>query len=154
MEQHLPGLALLLTSIMLFSYWLIYCMGSPLADDRNKIDPGAIFFFFPAWLAKRRLSDELLLADIVKARKAELEVIGDPIGRWEVDQENARYRMETGRKFFTWERSILCPICLHWWLTVLIVALAFVFNWLQIREHAGAVVFIYLVNHFFIRKIS
>jgi hypothetical protein len=154
MDQHLFGIAGLLTGLMLFAYWLHYCMGSPMAMDVEDVDVGAILFSIPAWLADRRLVHQLTLTDILEAQREELNVTSDPVKLADLMVDHARDRYEAGRKFFTWEKSFLCPICLHWWLTVIVVGLALVFNWLQIRDHAGAAALIYLINHLFIRKIA
>lgn len=154
MEQHLIGIIALLTGVMLFSYWIHYCMGSPMAKDVADVDVGAILFFIPSWLADNRLAKQNALADIVENQQSELQITDDPVKLADLLNDHARYRYEAGRKFFFIEKSFLCPICLHWWLTALVVNLCIAYGWLHMGGHLGAVALTYLVNHFFIRKIS
>lgn len=153
MEQHLLGIVALFTGVMLFAYWLHYCMGNPMAKDVEDVDVGAIFFSLPAWLADRRLVRQLTLTEILEAQREELNVTSDPVKLADLLRDHARERYEAGRKFFSWEKSFLCPICLHWWLTLLVAAVCLIFGWVYLRD-AGAVALTYLVNHFFIRKIA
>lgn len=154
MEQHLLGIIALLTGVMLFSYWIHYCMGSPMAKDVDDVDVGAILFFIPEWLGNRRLAHQNVLADITENQLSELAITDDPVKMADLMNDHARFKYESGRKFFSWEKSFLCPICLHWWLTVLVINLCIIFGWLHMGGHLGAVALTYLVNHFFIRKIS
>lgn len=154
MDTQLLGVAGLLTGIMLFAYWLHYCMGSPMAKDVDNVDPGAILFSLPMWLADRRLVRQLTLTEILEAQREELNVTSDPVKLADLLRDHERERYEAGRKFFSWEKSFLCPICLHFWLSVVAGLLCVIFDWLHLREHVGAAVLTYLVNHFFIRKIS
>lgn len=154
MDQHTLGIIGLFTGVMLFAHWLNYCMGSPMADDVDKVDVGAILFSLPAWLADRRLVHQLTLTEILEAQREELNVTSDPVKLADLMRDHARYRYEAGRKFFSWERSFLCPVCLHWWLTLWVVIASLTFDLNHVREHLGAVVLTYLVTHFIIRKIS
>jgi hypothetical protein len=154
MEQHLIGIIALLTGVMLFSYWIHYCMGSPMAKDVKDVDVGAILFFLPRDFSDRRLAKLGILIEMWERHNDELKLTDDPVRHQEMRIDFERDRYEAGRKFFTWERSVLCPICLHWWLTVLVVNLCIAFGWLHMGGHLGAVALTYLVNHFFIRKIS
>jgi len=153
MDQHLIGIVALLTGVMLFAYWAHYVMGNPMARDAEDVDVGAIFFSLPAWLADRRLVHQLTLTEILEAQREELNVTSDPVRLADLMRDHARDRYDAGRKFFSWEKSFLCPICLHWWLTLLVVAVTLAFNWLDLRDHLGAAALTYLVNHLFIRKI-
>lgn len=154
MDQHLLGIAGLFTGLMLLAHWLHYCMGSPMAKDVEDVDVGAIFFSLPAWLADRRLVHQLTLTDILEAQREELNVTSDPVRLADLLRDHARDRYEAGRKFFAWEKSFLCPICLHWWLTFYVVIASLIFDLNHVREHLGAVALTYLVNHLFIRKIA
>jgi|SRR5687767_15278343 len=154
MEQHIAGVALLLTGIMLFSYWLNYCMGSPMADKIDKVDVGAILFFIPRHFSDNRLARAHVLVEMWEDHNAALVMTKEPVRFRELRVDFERDRYEAGRKFFTWERSILCPVCLHWWLTVLVISICLIFDWLRVRDHIAVAGFIYLANHFIIRKIS
>lgn len=125
-----------------------------MSDDPDDVDVKAILFFFPKWLADRRLKSENLDAQFRKELAEQLLITSDPKTRNGLRQD---FRLETyltGRMFFTWERSLLCPICLHWWLTLVLTILLFIFGWLTVRETLWQVGFTYLLNHFFIRKIA
>jgi hypothetical protein len=65
-----------------------------------------------------------------------------------------RQYFETARDFFNWERSILCPICLHWWLTVIVVGVLFSVGYWHGLDTLGLCGIVYLTNHFIIRKIA
>lgn len=151
MEQYIV-LVLSLTSIMLFSYWFNYCMGTPLAKDRETIDPTAIFFFFPLWLADRRLKKLNLWREYKESLLEAWEVASDKVMREQLFRDNLRDRVVAAKYFFSWERSILCPVCFHWWLTVLFVVVYGSFQ-LFTGFDLLVVAFTYLVNHLFIRKI-
>lgn len=141
------------TGIMLFSYWLNYCMGNPLADDISSIDVGAIFFFVPMWLAQRRIRQVGLKAELQQAAITELGMTKSVRQQNGLKKDHKRFAYVAGREFFTWEKSILCPICFHWWMTVLFCAVCLSFDLLHVREHYMLLALTYLVNHFFIRKI-
>lgn len=147
-------LILILTGIMLFAYWLNYIMGGPLSDDENKVDVRAILFFMPMAMAIRRLRHLGIYDAAMASLQEELAVTRDAKLRRRLEIDHRRNLYLTGREFFTWERSLLCPICLHWWLTVLV---GFVFVWFDLF-HARAdfflAAFVYLFTHFLIRKIS
>jgi hypothetical protein len=153
-EYFNPSLWIAFTSIMLFSYWLVYCMGSPLASNPRDIDTGGILFFIPLAMARRRLKENDLLARQRTELTQSLLATSDPKTRQEFISQYREDIMVLGRMFFAWERSFLCPICLHWWLTVLVVLLALMFGWADIYTYPLQTAFVYLVNHFIIRKIS
>lgn len=143
-----------LTGLMLFSYWLNYVMGGPLSDDPKHVDVKAILFAFPNWLAIRRLKEKGLYASMRTELMNELMVTTDARVKHglRVDKRLGIYL--AGREFFTWERSLLCPICLHWWLTLLVgVALVYA-DAMNARADFFLASFVYLVNHLIIRKIS
>lgn len=142
----------LLIGLALFSYWLNYCMGTPLADNPNEVDVGAIFFFIPNRLARRRLKQHDLLADYRRALAEDLLATSDPVRRLELRQENRRDAYAQGRKFFTWERSLLCPICFHWWLTILVIAGGLLISFNLFFDLQAPLA--YLVTHLIIRKLS
>lgn len=153
-EVFTPTLWLSFSSIMLFAYWLVYCMGSPLADQPRDIDKGAILFFIPMWFAIRRLKENDLYAGMRNELYNGLIQNKDPKNRQEWRKQHREDLIVIGREFFTWERSLLCPICLHWWLTVLLMPLALVFGWSAFFIFPLQTIFVYLLNHFFIRKIA
>ena len=147
-------LILILTGVMLFSYWLNYVMGGPLSDDPRKVDVKAILFKFPYWLAKNKLIMKNLYWNTRESARQELKLTNDVRTRNQIRLEKRRDMYLMGRDFFTWERTFLCPICLHFWLTVV---LAFPFLWMDLfnaREDFFLAVFVYLTNHLIIRKIS
>lgn len=152
MDQHLIQLVAILTGLMLFSYWLVYCFGTPLADDPNKVDVRAIFSFLPYYLAQRRLKmNNLLSGALDQWREARRHAQGVK----EQVQGDRDFNLDLligGRFFFTWERSLLCPVCLHWWLTCFVVAFLVGTGFIVVQDF-GALALIYLVNHLFIRKI-
>lgn len=158
--MHLDWIAWgLLLGIALFAYWLNYCMGTPLADDETKanrgVDVGAIFFFVPHWMAKRRLKDHNLLAEFRHTLAEDLLAVPrDPVRRLELRKSAREDMYLAGRKFFTWERSILCPICLHYWLSVLIVGMILLTGYSHIFHGWGQLVLAYLVTHLIIRKLA
>lgn len=151
--EHCLVIGLGLTGLMLFSYWIIYCLGSPLARDRQHVDPTAIGFFVPHWLAYRRVRLHNVAGTLEDQHLIEYNVTTDPVQRQRMRREMKLDVLESGREFFTWERSLLCPVCLHWWITLLAVALFVVFNWLNLRDHLWWAAFAYLSNHLFLRKI-
>jgi hypothetical protein len=142
-----------LTGLMLFAYWLNYVMGSPLADGAHRPDPGAILARFPRWLAIRRLIQNEAIDPINDQIHEELAVTTDSKTRAGLIKDWKRNLIEQGREFFTWEKSLLCPICLHWWLTLIFGAACLSFNLLHAREDLLLAGFTYLLNHLFIRKI-
>lgn len=146
-------LILWVTGLMLFSFWLNYCMGNPLADNPNHVDVGAIFFFFPKWLADRRLRQNKIFHALRIKAQEEVALEKDPLGRIESIRESERWSYQKGREFFNWEKSILCPICFHWWLTVLFTGVCLGLDLLHVREQYMLLSFTYLLNHLFIRKI-
>ncbi len=147
----------ILTAVMLFAYWANYVMGNPLTDNPRDIDVGAIGHPIPNELALRRLQrlDRHCNTDVVgrlmQGHVEELNVTSEPLTRHGLRQDFKRELLVTARKLFTWERAILCPVCLHWWLTVIIVASLFIINFMTLDQLplAGLT---YLVNHLLIRK--
>lgn len=143
----------LLTGLMLFAYWLNYIFGSPMADD-DKIDTRAIMFKFPRMLAARRLK-KLGIYDEIKSNHWEsMNITKDVTLRHKLKYDFRRETYIAGKEFFTWERSILCPICFHWWISLLAGVLLLVFDSMHAREDFLFAGFVYLVNHLLIRKIS
>lgn len=131
---------------MLYAYWLNYCMGSPMAKDVSDVDVNAIFFFFPYMLAVRKLKRYHLWADIEKDWRQELAVTHGARQQSQARREFMRNVYDAGREFFTWEKAILCPVCFHFWLTLIVWAL-FIHDQILLSS------LYYLANHFFIRKI-
>jgi len=147
-------LILTLTGIMLFAYWLAYVMGGPLSTKADDIDGRAFLVAWPYELAIRRLVKAGLWKAITTEHINELNVTSDPKTRVQMKEDHVINTIMAGREFFTWERSLLCPICLHWWLTVVVGAVCISFDLLNARADFGLAAFVYLVNHFLIRKIS
>jgi len=147
-------LIILLTGIMLFAYWLNYIMGGPLSDDPKHVDMKAILFAFPNWLATRRLKRAKVLQELRADAMSELAMTSDPRTRQGLLNDKRLDIYLEGRKMFTWERSLLCPICLHWWLTIVVGAVLIFFDAFNARADFFLAGFIYLVNHLLIRKIS
>ena len=143
----------LLTGLMLFSYWLNYIMGSPMADP-GKVQVREILFFIPGWLARRRLKMIGQLHKIEQRHSTDNTMTTDPITKHALKKDQREDVYMAGREFFTWEKSLLCPICFHWWLTVIVGAFLLIFDALGARGDLFLAAFAYLVNHFIIRKIS
>lgn len=141
-----------LTGIMLFCYWFNYAIGNPLAPFEH-VDSRAILFWLPLYLVERRLKEVDRYHDFVESLTDQLAVTEDPLVRTDLYLEARTNRMVKGRSLFTWERALLCPVCLHFWLTVIFVAACLLLNQLHARECLPLAAFTYLVNHFFIRKI-
>lgn len=146
-------LTIWMTGLMLLAYWLVYVMGEPNQRDIAKVDVGGFLFGLPLWLADRRLLQNHLADDIDQEYVDAGSVTKDPIRQRELKEEWRANRFDRGRKFFTWERSLTCPICLHWWLTVIFGVICVSFNLLNARAEVLLAGFIYLANHLFIRKI-
>ena len=145
---------LTLTGIMLFAYWINYAMGSPLATKREDVDPKAILFWLPSFLGDRRLNEYGLYEERQKKLREELELTKDKRTA-ELTVIDARLEdFLIGRKLFTWERSLLCPICLHWWLSVLMGVVYLWFDIFDARADFLQAALTYLVLHLIIRKIS
>jgi len=144
----------ILTAIMLFSYWFNYVLGGPLADDIHRVDPKAILFSFPNYLAIRRLKHLKVYREMTRQLSDELAMTKDEVTKQRLRQDKKRDIYVAGREFFTWERSLLCPICLHWWLSVIA---GIILIWSGVAQ-TGVDYFTgflaYLVNHLLIRKIS
>lgn len=142
----------LLVFIMLFAYWFAYCVGSPMADAMH-VDASAILFFIPYSLAKRRMRGNLF-DQAVEAWRQELSFSHDTIGAVQALRNHRHNLVVQGRELFGWERSLLCPVCLHWWLSLIAGA-----DWLLITHGSSAAVDLavgsltYLSLHLFIRKI-
>jgi hypothetical protein len=147
-------LLILLTSLALFAYWVVYAMGGPLSEKPDDVDPKAILFGFPLWLATRRLKRAGMYAGILAAAIQELEMTSDPRTIRNLKTDKRRDIFIAGRDFFTWERSLLCPICLHWWATVLVGAVLLAIDGMNARADFWLACFYYLATHLLIRKIS
>lgn len=140
-------LFLLFVGVMLFAYWSNYCMGTPLARNPADIDVNAIFFFIPYMMAVRKLKKFHLWKDIDEQWTAEARLTNGARQLLQARREHMREVYISGREFFTWEKAILCPVCFHFWLSLLVWALF-------IQDHVLISSLYYLANHFFIRKIS
>jgi hypothetical protein len=147
-------LIITLTGLMLFAYWFTYVVGSPLADDPKNIDGGAILVALPYELAIRRLVKAGIWKGIELSHIQDLDVTSDPKTRAQMKKDHVVDTIEAGRTFFTWERSMLCPICLHFWLTVLVGLVFILFDIMHARAEVFLAAFVYLANHYIIRKIS
>lgn len=147
-------IVLTLTGLMFLAYWWAYITGGPLSKKADDVDPGAILFGIPYRLAMRRLSRAAMLYQILENQAAEMELTKGQIDRKELARDHRLDLFLTGRKLFTWERALFCPVCLHWWLTILVGIVFTIFDLLGAREGIFLAGFVYLVNHFLIRKIS
>lgn len=147
-------LILLLTGIMLFAYWLNYIMGSPLADKPEDVDIKAILFDIPNAMALKRLNDLDLLKARTKSLMNDLSVTSDPAVRVKTRNDHKLDDYIAGREFFTWERAFLCPICLHFWATIITAVILLVRDSYDARDDFFQGAFTYLVLHLIIRKIS
>lgn len=147
-------LILILTSIMLFAYWLNYAMGSPLADNQNDVDVKAILFDFPQWLAIRRLKQFGEYDRYITQYRKELSLTSE-LGQKEKTRLDFKKNMFiSGREFFTWERSLLCAICLHWWLSIIVGTILIWISFVQTGSDYFTGFLTYLVLHLVIRKIA
>lgn len=144
----------ILTGIMLFAYWFNYLMGGPLSDDANNIDTKAILFAIPNGMAIARLKSLKVYRDMTRQLTDELAMTKDEVTKQRLRQDKKRDIYVAGREFFTWERSILCPICFHWWLSVIAGVLLIYFGVAQTGADYFTGFLAYLVNHLLIRKIS
>jgi hypothetical protein len=138
---------------MLFAYWLNYIMGSPLATDPKDIDERAILFSFPLWLAKQRLTKDYF-KDMKSRFYQEINITSDYITKVGLGRDFKKDILFKGRELFTWERSLLCPICFHWWLSVIAGVVLLWDDSLNARADFLQAVLAYLVLHLIIRKIS
>lgn len=147
-------LILILTSIMLFAYWLNYAMGSPLANKRDDVDQKAILFFIPQSLAIRRLKEFEVYKKYLTQYYEELNVTGELEQKEKTRSEHQLNMFLAGREFFTWERSFLCSICLHWWASLIVGGIFLGFDLFNARADFFQAAFTYLVLHLIIRKIA
>jgi len=144
----------LLTAIMLFCFWFYYVIGSPLARDPRDVDQKAILFNFPLFLAHQRLRSLNLLREILFGYISEQAMTKDLGLKNQLKNDHRLNLFLKGREFFTWERSLLCPVCLHWWLTVIAAAIILSLDCFNARADFFIGVLAYLVNHLIIRKIN
>lgn len=147
-------LIMALTGLMLLAYWFTYVAGGPLSSKPDDIDGGAFLIAIPYRMAVRRLARAGMWKSIKSAYLDELAVTSNPKTRAEMKKDHKAETIVAAREMFTWERSILCPICLHFWLTVLVGLVFILFDIMQARADFFLAAFVYLVNHFIIRKIS
>lgn len=149
---HELGLVCLLTFTMFFAHWFAYVAGHPLAEP-SRVAPDAILFWVPYCLARRRMRG-YLFDQAVRAWQEELSLTSDAIGAVEALRHHRHNVVVQARVLFTWERGLLCPVCLHWWLSWWAG-----WTWVAIdhlREFPldlGVGAFTYLFLHFIIRKI-
>ena len=145
---------LTLTGIMLFAYWLNYIMGSPLAAKPDDVDPKAILFEFPYFLAIRRLKEYGVYLEYQNKLVEELAVTKDKINQEKAIVDSKLDKMLAGRELFTWERALLCAVCSHWWFSVIVGIIFVSFDLLNARADFLQAALTYLVLHLIIRKIS
>lgn len=142
-------LILLMTSLALFSYWINFVMGNPLAD---KVDTKAMLFSIPFFFSVRRLRKNHMLTDIVADQFHELGITSDDRTRQKLKHDHRVDLYMSGREYFTWEKVLLCSVCFHWWISLLAVIGMIAFNIFGARADLLLVVFLYLFNHLLIRK--
>ena len=147
-------LIVLLTGLMLFAHWFNYIMGTPMADRPDGVHPREILFGIPYTLAVWRLKRKKLYYDVRRDQTRELKMAVDARTRNGVKIDHRLDLYLLGREFFTWEKSLLCPICFHWWLTVFVGVFFYWCDVFNARADFLLAAFTYLVNHFLIRKIS
>lgn len=147
-------LPLILSGIMLFAYWLNYIMGSPLATDPKDVDQKAILFSVPESLSNAVLKDYGLYEERQKKLRQELQLAPDRATKDKMISDARLGDLLEARELFTWQRSLLCPICLHWWLTVIVGIFFLWFDLFNARADFFLAAFYYLVLHLIIRKIS
>lgn len=149
---HELGFVGLLTFIMFFAHWFAYISGQPLAEP-SRVDPGAILFFIPYFLAKRRMQGNLF-DRAVEAWREQLSLSGDAVGAVEALRDHRHNVVVQARPLFTWERGLLCPVCLHFWLSWWTGWAWVAVNHLHLFPVDLCVgAFTYLFLHFLIRKI-
>jgi len=147
---HVLGLVGLLVGLALFAHWFTYVLGSPLATP-DRVDPSAILFFVPYLLAKRRLRGKLF-EWAVDAWRQQLNANSDRIGATQALLDHRHNVVVQGRVLFRWERALLCPVCLHFWLTVLAgVGWCALHGPLRADLAIGALTYLFL--HLLIRKL-
>src|SRR3954469_17544290 len=112
-----------LTGLMFFCHWFYYCLGKPLADSQDDIDVGGIFNFIPRLLADRRLRRHTMDAELRESFVSGIAVVRGSYQKLVTRKDYIRHRITVGREFFTWEKTFLCPVCLHWWLSLVLVLL-------------------------------
>lgn len=144
-------LCLLLSTIpAAFSYFLDYCLGHPMSDD--KISTKAIFFRYSLWLAKKAI-EQKKEREIV-AGMAPLLNSDDPAVRKQGQDQLKTLFMIAGRENFTYQQALgMCPYCTNFWICMIAavifyftVPLAFInpfFFFLLIPIH----------SHIFLRKL-
>ncbi len=144
-------LVLLLIGAMLFAHWFYYVVGTPLAARVDDINVTAMLSFIPYLLARRRLKGAMLDAALEFWRQ-EHQLANDPHNELLALREHRRNVIRLGREFFTWEKVFLCPVCLHWWLSLQVT-----WTWVVIHGwqwHAVPVAALtYLFTHLIIRKL-
>jgi hypothetical protein len=135
---------------MFFCDWNNYVLGRPLATD---YDVTSIMFWLPEALARRKIRRRHMLIWRDEADEtviAEMAATKDPTQRQEIWQSHRRYVYEYGRQFFTWEKAFLCPVCLHWWLSLIFLGVMWAFGYTF--DH-GIALLLYLMTHYLIKKI-
>lgn len=106
------GFFLLATIPAAFNYFLDYCLGHPMSED--KVSTKAIFFRYSYWLAKRRLTTEKH-KDIVVAFAPMLNSEDEETREQGKDQMKLTI-MTAGRKLFFYEQAFgMCPYCTNFW---------------------------------------
>lgn len=143
-----------LVMIMLFAHFIVYCMGSPLASNPANVDSSAILFFVPYYLARWRMKGNLF-DQAVSAWRDQLGFSNDRISAVHALRDHRLNVVIQGRVLFTWERSWLCPVCLHFWLTLIFGVGWCLGNWTFFLEpvdfYIGSLTYLFL--HFIIRKL-
>lgn len=143
----------ILTSIMLFCYWFNYILGGPLSDNPKDVNERAILFRFPLWLAKRKITPKYI-QEMKSHFYEELNVTSDFITKVGLNRDMRKNIFLKGRELFSWEKSILCPICFHYWLSVIAGFFLIWYGVAETRADYFTGFLTYLVNHLLIRKIS
>lgn len=127
--------------IALSAYWWTYIIGDPLDEYKHE----AILSIVPFALAVLRLKKMKMLRPIIDDRCEELRAATTIRERLDIRNSYRRMIVQTAVPYMTWERLLLCRVCLHWW-ACLIVSFCL----------AGPLLYIalyYLITHLIIRKI-
>lgn len=145
-------LIMTLAGVMLFAHWFAYIMGNPLADP-GKVDTKAILFWVPFSLSYRRLKRAGLDKKIIQRHANEIMMASDPVTKRGLQDDQVQEVYLMGRDLFTWEKSLLCPVCFHWWATLIVGVVLITFDLLNARADIFLAAFTYLFTHLLIRKI-
>lgn len=133
-----------------FNYFLDYCLGHPMSDDKVSIK--AILFRYSYWLAKRAMPMKKYQGLV--AHYAKLLNNEDPEVRMQGREQLKTAVMYEGRKYFFYEQAIgMCPFCTNFWCSM-IAALIFFFT-IPLHVFNPIVFFLFtpIFSHTILRKL-